>query len=296
LDFNWAMWYLPAFVFMRSVFCAAHWVGLERTHLVLASQIWLLMPAFVDLYIGWKPWTEQSVVPIECPEGCFCPWAAWPWAQPLSSYVVGWWLEQGHPFKNSFLGHGLIFVPCYWIGFYFGGRIFQYLTRVADETNWFKRGAIGGVTFVLYYVMYTYGQPLLANYKDSCSVFWNHGGFAWLQLGDNIVYFAMNLSMSLLYVVFIAAMVPIHLKYLAKVCFSSLIFSGFTMGILNTPGMSLVIRDILPSMISPGVEAAWTIVVAFLYELVVGAFFAWLLPKVAKAAMTLGKSFKGSLV
>merc|ERR1719191_1837135 len=29
LDFNWTMWYLPAFVLMRVAFCVANWIGME---------------------------------------------------------------------------------------------------------------------------------------------------------------------------------------------------------------------------------------------------------------------------
>merc|ERR1719502_919583 len=107
--------------------------------------------------------------------------------------------------------------------------------------------------------MYAWGDALLTDYADTCSAFWGADGFAWMQVARNVVYFAMNLSMSLLYVVFIAAAVPFHLKYLAKVCFSSLIFSGFTGCTLDTPSMCLVLRRILPSSISPGIEVAWTI-------------------------------------
>mmetsp|Transcript_119444 Transcript_119444/g.381020 ORF Transcript_119444/g.381020 Transcript_119444/m.381020 type:complete len:1192 (+) Transcript_119444:99-3674(+) len=283
LDFNWTMWYLPAFVLMRTTFCAAHWLGLEKTHLVLASQTWLLLPAFVDMYVGWVP---QSIgVPVECPSGCFCPWQEWPWAQTVAHYTLGWWVEANAPTRNSFLGHGLIFVPCYWIGFYSGGPIFKVLTKVADEPNFLRRVAIAFSVFALYYVMYAWGQPLLNGYNDTCNAFWGPHSFVWMQVAKNVIYFCMNLSMSLLYVVFISAAVPVHLKYLAKVCFSSLIFSGFTGCVLNTPVMALDLREILPAEISPGVEVAWTIAVPFLFELVVGAFFAWLLPLVAKAVL-----------
>merc|ERR1719171_868380 len=65
LDFNWSMWYLPAFFMMRCIFCAAHWMGIEKLHILLLSQFWILMPAFVDLYVGWVP--EAEGIPKQCP-------------------------------------------------------------------------------------------------------------------------------------------------------------------------------------------------------------------------------------
>ena len=106
----------------------------------------------------------------------------------------------------------------------------------------------------------------------------------------------MNLSMSMLYVVFIASAVPVHLKYLAKVCFSALILSGFTGCMLNSPPMALVLRQLLPSSISPGIEVAWTLVIAFLFELVVGACCTWLLPKIAKPIMVFADTLQTKLV
>jgi len=285
LDFNWLLWYLPAFVIMRACFCAAHSLGLEKTHILLASQVWLIMPAFVDLYIGWTSDDTSGVIPTECPSGCLCPWQQWPWSKALAPYILGWWVEPSAPDANSFLGHALIFIPCYWTGFYAGGSIFKYLTKIAEEANILKRVATASAVFGVYYAMFTWGQPLQADYKDSCSAFWVSGGFVWMQVIKNVVYFMTNLSMSLLYVMFIAAAVPVHLKYLAKVCFSALIFSGFTACIMDVPSMALVLRGVLPSSVSPGIEVVWTLGVCFLYELLVGAFFAWLLPKIAKLVM-----------
>mmetsp|Transcript_20692 Transcript_20692/g.52280 ORF Transcript_20692/g.52280 Transcript_20692/m.52280 type:complete len:1210 (-) Transcript_20692:261-3890(-) len=283
LDFNWTMWYLPAFVLMRASFCAAHWVGLEKTHLILASQIWLLLPAFVDLYIGWQP--QSPNIPEECPSMCFCPWQAWPEAQTVAYYTLGWWVAGSDPVAHSMLGHALIFIPCYWIGFYYGGSIFKMLTKVADEPSFLKRVAIAASVFILYCIMYVWGQSLLEGYDDRCSSFWGPNGLVYQQIFKNFVYFAMNLSMSLTYVVFIAAAVPVHLKYMAKICFSSLIFSAFTPCLLDFPSMALELRKVMPSAISPGIEMTWVFTVPFLYELVVGAFFALVLPIIAKAVM-----------
>merc|ERR1719215_1332542 len=64
LGFNWTMWYLSASVIMRALFCAAHWVGLEKTNILISAQLWILVPAFVDFYIGWQP--QPTDVPTTC--------------------------------------------------------------------------------------------------------------------------------------------------------------------------------------------------------------------------------------
>eukprot|EP00746_Dinoflagellata_sp_MGD_P118291 gnl/MRDRNA2_/MRDRNA2_54429_c0_seq1.p1 gnl/MRDRNA2_/MRDRNA2_54429_c0~~gnl/MRDRNA2_/MRDRNA2_54429_c0_seq1.p1 ORF type:complete len:406 (-),score=57.16 gnl/MRDRNA2_/MRDRNA2_54429_c0_seq1:118-1206(-) len=282
MDFNWMMWYLPAFVLLRSIFCAAHWVGIEWLHLLVFSQIWILMPAFVDLYIGWHP--EFPDVPKECPSMCFCPFQEWPQAETIAYYTLGWW--SSGEVTDSFVGHGLIFIPCYWIGFYFGGSIFKLLTKVADEPSILQRAVVGTGVLALYCAMYMKGQFLLRDYDDRCTAFWDpKGNFIYEQIFKNVIYFVMNLSMSMTYVFVIAAVVPVHLKYMAKVCFSALIFSAFTPCLLDFPSMALELRKVVPAKISPFLEMAWVFSVPFLYELVSGAFFAFLLPIVANAVL-----------
>merc|ERR1719392_565381 len=122
-------------------------------------------------------------------------------------------------------------------------------------------------------MMYVWGQPLIDGYDDRCSAYWGADGFVYMQILKNVVYFVMNLSMSLTYVVFIAAAVPVHLKYMAKICFSSLIFSAFTPCLLDFPSMALELRKVMPVSISSPVEMGWIFTVPFLYELVVGAIF-----------------------
>jgi hypothetical protein len=293
LDFNWTMWYLPAFVLMRAAFCAAHWLRVEKLHLLLFSQIWILMPVFVDLYIGWQP--ESKAIPTECPSMCFCPWQAWPQAQTISYYVMGWWVAGGDPVAHSMVGHALIFIPCYWIGFYFGGPIFKVLSKIADEPHVLRRMAIALGVLGLYCLMYIKGQSLIQGYDDRCSAFWGpEGNFVYEQIFKNVVYFVMNLSMSLTYVIFIAAAVPMHLKYLAKICFSSLIVSAFTPCLLDFPSMALELRKVLPAAISPSLEMVWVFSVPFLYELVVGAIFAVILPIIAKGVMRAVAAVKAS--
>eukprot|EP00930_Biecheleria_cincta_P020248 TRINITY_DN15269_c0_g1_i2.p1 TRINITY_DN15269_c0_g1~~TRINITY_DN15269_c0_g1_i2.p1 ORF type:complete len:1240 (+),score=211.80 TRINITY_DN15269_c0_g1_i2:460-3720(+) len=291
LDFNWTMWYLPVFVYMRAAFCAMHWLGLERTHLLLASQIWIFLPAFIDMYIGWKfpQQTAEEMVrfDIPCPSGCFCPWQEWPWAQTVAHYTSGWWVTPSESTENSMLGHALIFIPCYWIGFYTGDKIFKVLTKVADEPSVLKRMLVAGFVLVVYYFMFTIGDSVTQGFDDTCSSFWGpSGSFLWQQVGKNLLYYTLNLSMSLTYVVLIAAAFPVHLKYLAKICFSSLIVSGLAGCTLDTPSMVLELRKWnLPASISPGVEIGWTFFVPFLFEFVVGAVVTFLLPIIIKAGI-----------
>jgi len=290
LDFNWTLWYLPAFVIMRAVFCGAHHLGFEKTHIAILSQLWLVVPAFVDFYVGWvpKPGTVFLDVPAECPSGCICPWQdLGPNAQTMAEYTMGWWVSGPYAVKNSMIGHALIFIPCYWIGFYSGGPIFKVLTKVADETRWSRKALIGLSVFILYYLMFALGQPLVDGFNDKCTSYWDSGSFRWQQVLWNVGYYALNLSMSLTYVIFIAALVPIHLKFLAKNCFSALICSAFTPCLLNLSVQALMLRQILPEVISPGVEILWTFGVAFLYELTTGALFSVILPLIAKGIMSL---------
>jgi hypothetical protein len=274
LDFNWTMWYLPVFAYMRGVFCLAHYLGVERVHLVLAAQVWLLLPGFVDLYAGWR--FTGTMPPSGCDSGCFCPWVEWPWAQTASFYLAGWWTVKGEQqeLQHSFLGHAMIFIPCYWIGFYFGKPLFKVLTKVADEPRPWMRVLVSLAVFVAYVVMYQFGAPLTEGFNDSCQAYWLDGAFLWSQVGKNMAYWSLNLLRSLTYVVFIAAAVPVHLQTLSKNCFAALILSAFTPCLLDFPTMVLEIRTTLPAAISPLVETVWVFAMPFLYEFVTGALFA----------------------
>lgn len=289
LDFNWTLWYLPAFVMMRAAFCGAHHLGFEKTHFAILSQLWLVVPAFVDFYVGWvaKAGQEFVGVPATCPSGCFCPWLELPGSQLFAQYLMGWWVSGPDVLRNGFIGHGLIFIPCYWIGFYSGQPIFKVLTQVADEKRWSRKALIGLVVLAVYCLMFEYGKPLVDGFDDMCLSFWNNGSFLWQQVLWNVAYYVLNLSMSLTYVFFIAALVPVHLKFLAKNCFSALICSAFTPCLLNLPVQALMLRQILPEMISPVMEILWMFTVAFLYELTSGAVFSVMLPMIARTIMSL---------
>eukprot|EP00929_Paragymnodinium_shiwhaense_P116423 TRINITY_DN8595_c0_g1_i1.p1 TRINITY_DN8595_c0_g1~~TRINITY_DN8595_c0_g1_i1.p1 ORF type:complete len:1181 (-),score=321.68 TRINITY_DN8595_c0_g1_i1:568-4110(-) len=293
LDFNWTMWYLPVFVFMRAGFCAAHHLGIEKLHILLASQIWIIGPAFIDMYVGWKVAAghagadpAQPFLNAECPSHCVCPWQALPWAQTVSHYAAGWWVMPNHPERNSMVGHALVFIPCYWIGFYSGGSIFKLLTKIADDTNVLRRLLVAAAAIGVYAIMYAGGEPIINGFDDRCSSFWEGDSLVWMQILQNLQYYFLNLSMSLLYVVVIAAIVPVHLQYLAKVCFASLIVSGLTPCLLDTPTQVVELRKYVSENWAGVAEMLWVFYVPFLFELVVGAIVTWLLPIVIKAGMS----------
>nr|AYF56486.1 nonribosomal peptide synthetase 9563 [Ostreopsis cf. ovata] len=297
LGFNWTMWYLPVFAIMRAVFCLMHHLGIQRLHLLLVSQIWILLPAFVDFYVGWvQDPNMPGALGLEhatCPSGCFCPWQSWSWAQPLSFYAAGWWVWSPAPAKHSYVGHALIFIPCYWIGHYWGGPIFKVLTKIADEPSLLRRSWIAGLAFLVYLVMYLAGSAVNEEFDDRCSAYWQpDGAFRWIQVLRNLTYYAFNLSGSLLWVLFIASAVPVHLKYLAKVCFASLLASGLSSCPLDTPRQVLVIRESMPASISPLVEIVWTMIPPFLYELAVGAAITTLLPILIKPCLRIASKLR----
>jgi len=290
LGFMWTLWYLPVFVYMRAAFCAAHHAGIEKLHLLIASQAWILMPAFVDLFIGWTPDGPTE----SCPSQCICPFEAVPEAQPLASLLFGWWVAPDgagstNYTKNSFLGHGMIFIPCYWIGFYTGGHFFKLLTRLADEPSILKRLAAAAAVFGVYYAMYK--TPVADDFSDRCAAFWSpDGSFIFQQVLKNILYFAQNLFMSLLYVFFIAACVPVHLKHLSKVSFAALILSGFVPCLNDYAVMALDLRSVLPAAISPGMELAWVFSVPVLFVLVTGSIITAALPVIVKGMRAVAKA------
>jgi acyl-CoA synthetase (AMP-forming)/AMP-acid ligase II len=295
-DFNWTMWYFPVFVFMRVIFCAAHRVGLEKTHMFLLSQLWLTMPAFVDIYVGYTPYFSGDGPhnpPQEkiCPAQCFCPFEAWPWFKDVTHYTMGYW-NSG--LAHSYLGHGLIFIPCYWIGFYGGKYAFRVLTKLASEQSWIKRIVVSLFILGIYYMCSTVLESVTYGYDDRCDSYWNDGALNLNQILKNVMYFALNLFMSLLYVVFIAAACPFHLKYLAKICFASLIFSPFFSCILDLAPMALEIRNVSPSIVSPLVEMFVVLAVPFTYEFVCGVVFTTLVAFVLPPTIKLYKSLMAS--
>jgi hypothetical protein len=269
--FVWDMWYLPAFVFMRAMFIATHKIGpnIGKLHMLVVGQIWLLLPAFVDFYVGWKPNGEG--IPLECPKQCFCPWQEWPQAQTYAYYFFGWWVAKSHPVHNSYLGNGLIFFPCYWIGFYTGGTIFSWLAKLADEPSWMRRWAMAAGMLMIYFAMYICSRSAAETFDDRCSAFWSEDGFAWHTVGKNVTYYSLNLVLSLAYVVMIAATVRVHFKYLAKICFFALLLTSYTPCLCDFAVQVLELRKVLPDSISPAIETVWVFTVPVLYEFVGGS-------------------------
>jgi hypothetical protein len=153
-----------------------------------------------------------------------------------------------------------------------------------------RRTVVASAVIALYLFMFSIEDTLRDGYNDQCSSFWGpDGSFVWQQLQSNVSYFGLNLSMSLLYVIVIAAMCPVHLKYLAKISFSSLLFSPFSTCLLDFSSQALVLRSALPSSISPFVEMVWITVVPFMFEFCCGAAFAMILPVVFKRVMKVWK-------
>jgi len=258
-----ALWYLPAFVVMRMSFVAFKKVGLEYTQLLLVALLFIFIPAFVDLYIGAGDGPDSRRA---CT--CFCPFEGRTWLRPLSYVLVGFYNKTS---SDSFLGHRLVFVPCYLIGLYCGKYVFPVLCGLSKERNKLWRLLIALSTVAMYLVMFAGGDAVKDAYDDRCSSFWNGGHFLWLQVLKNIRYFVLNLSMSFLYVIVITALVPIHLKYLAKNSFLALLFSPMAGCVLDFPAQALALRQQLPALISPAVEMAWLMAVPVLYEYVSGA-------------------------
>uniref|UniRef100_A0A7S0FM77 AMP-binding enzyme C-terminal domain-containing protein n=1 Tax=Pyrodinium bahamense TaxID=73915 RepID=A0A7S0FM77_9DINO len=279
-DFNWSMWFLPAFVYMRIAFVAAHRAGLERAHIAVTSLVWLALPCFVDLYVGWRPFSEGTEA--VCPAECLCPFQAIPWAEDFAYYTLGWW--NAGP-SNSFVARGLFFIPCYWLGFYQGRRVMPLLTRITDDPSWLRRAAVALSMMGLYWLTFSVGQFVQDGFSDRCRSFWHEGSFVLAQVARNVAFYAEVLWASVLYVIFVAAAVPVHLKHLAKVCFLALIAATYTPCLLNLAEMSLQIRRSVPMTVAPVAELVWAFLVPFLYELVAGTVLAALLQLIVQVAV-----------
>merc|ERR1719310_1139882 len=157
---------------MRSAFSLAHRFGCERLHMLIASQTWIILPAFVNFYVGFvapgNPPNPQENAP--CPEFTFCPFQI-PQMQNILHFGFGWQWWAG----ESFLLKGLVFVPCYWLGFYFGRPIFGYFTRLAEDANLLRRVAVTSLVLVVYMVFW-YVKPILAaSSTDHSEDFWKNG-------------------------------------------------------------------------------------------------------------------------
>merc|ERR1712013_733402 len=101
----------------------------------------LALPPFVDLYIGASDSDKETCT-------CICPFQMWqPVPRRLAYYVFGMWNTST---TDSYLGHRLIFVPCYLIGSYFGKYIFPLLCRLSKERDRWRRVIVGIVMVIIY--------------------------------------------------------------------------------------------------------------------------------------------------
>mmetsp|Transcript_168998 Transcript_168998/g.299453 ORF Transcript_168998/g.299453 Transcript_168998/m.299453 type:complete len:392 (+) Transcript_168998:1-1176(+) len=277
---NAYIWYLPAFVVMRITYVAFSRLGLEWTYMLFTAAIFTVMPAYVDLYIGVKQ-EFASLASKEATCTCFCPFEAWPLAQRIAWYTFGFFQteQEGH------LGHRLIFIPAYFIGLYSGKHLFPVLCGLCNEKSKLWRSLAAALAIAIYLVLFTQEQSVVEGYQDHCSDFWKGDSFLWLQVIENMRYSALNLSMSLLYVIVIVALVPFHFQYLAKISFFSLLVSPYADQVLDLRSQVFALRQAIPSVVSPWVEVAWIVYVPFLYELVSGAILFALIPVLVKGAM-----------
>jgi amino acid adenylation domain-containing protein len=280
-QFNWTLWYLVVFFWMRGAFCVAHRLGCERLHMLIASQTWILLPAFVNFYVGYQTMPADPLNPQEhaaCPSGTFCPFQL-PYIQNIAHFGFGWQWWAG----ESFLLKGLVFVPCYWLGFYFGRPIFAYLVRLCEDPSRVRRTAVTAAVLAVYMVLNQFKPTLDGLLNDHSENFWNGDVFVWQQVVYNVGGFLMSLVMSLQFVVIVAAAFPLHLQYLAKVCFAALLLSPFTPCALSLPMQVMQLRQILPAMISPSIEMVWILGIPLLYILVAGAVLSTLMQRLVLA-------------
>jgi hypothetical protein len=297
--FDQFSWYLPAFAYMRVAFCLAKRAGFERVHLMLASQLWLLLPAAVDLYAGFVPWHERHSTklssPKQCTDHCFCPFETVPWAQELAYMAVGWWDTD---VSSSFLGRGLIFIPCYWLGFYVGPRAFRWLIGLLEEQKPACCLLAAAAVLATYLASYDFGLSVQALYDDRCSSFWSGEGIlAWHQILWNLGNYSLNLAQSMLIVVFLALAVPFHLKTMAKVCFAALLASPHTPCLLDLPVMVIELRKLFgQSSIFWLVEVLWVLSVPVLYTLLAGSAVAWLAGAAARGCLRVWKLRGGHIM
>jgi hypothetical protein len=273
--FKWCLWFLPSFVYMRILFVLAHKYGIMRLHMLLLSQLWLTVPAFVDWYVGWTP--EQPGQQKTCPSQCICPFDGPLWHESLAYYAFGMWSVGPHMISHSFVGRALFFIPCYWLGFFTGRPMFKWLAKITDEFTWKKRLAIAAVCLAIYVAFFTVGEWIEDGFDDRCGSFWNGQHFQWQQILKNMGFYTENVVTSVLYVVVVVALVPIHLKRLAKTVFAAYVLTAFPdfFCLVDLPVMALEIRKVVDPTFSPLVETVFVFAQPALFALVVGSCVMW---------------------
>eukprot|EP00928_Gymnodinium_smaydae_P091761 TRINITY_DN7549_c0_g3_i2.p1 TRINITY_DN7549_c0_g3~~TRINITY_DN7549_c0_g3_i2.p1 ORF type:complete len:1208 (+),score=229.97 TRINITY_DN7549_c0_g3_i2:234-3857(+) len=296
--FKWTLWFLPAFVWMRILFVVAHKLGMLPFHVILLGQIWLTVPMFVDWYTGWTP--RMTSQPTQCSPDCFCPFEGRPWVESLTYYTLGMWSVPATMIDHSFVGRALFFIPCYWLGFFSGRDFVAFLVRLKDEFSMSKRFIVSGISFAVYVLFIQMGGPIEKGFNDSCPAFWLSSMAVFTQLARNVAFYTMNLITSALYVIVIAAVVPIHLKYLAKVIFVAYVLASFApvFCLVDLPTMTLQIRDIFPAELSPLIETLWVFGQPAVFALAVGSFGMWVVQTLVRSvryAVQGGRSFVAML-
>jgi len=284
--FKWTLWFLPAFVYMRVLFVIAHKYGIMKLHMLAVSQIWLTVPMFVDWYVGWQPAPpgEQTV----CPTQCSCPFEGRLWAESIAYYTLGMWTVGTGLFSHSFIGRGLFFVPCYWLGFYSGRPLFKLLAKINDTLPWKLRLATATIAGSLYYIMFTNLGFIEAGFDDRCGSFWSGNAIVWAQLAKNVAFYLEDMFTSLLYVIIVVALVPLHLKRLAKTSFAAYIAAAFApvFCLVDLPTMALEIRKIVDPAAAPLVETFFIFAQPVVYVLFVGSIVMSLIQVVVRGIVS----------
>lgn len=285
--FKWTMWFLPAFVYMRILFVIAHKCRVMVPHMLIAAQLWLTVPMFVDWYVGWRPAPPGQQQ--QCSAHCFCPFQGRLWVESAAYYGVGMWTVGEGMISHSFVGRGLFFVPCYWLGFYSGRRLFRVLGRLSDETSWRSRMVIAATAGAVYYSFFTWGSFIEGGFDDRCSSFWAGDHFVWQQVLKNVGFYMENLFTSLLYVIVVVAIVPVHLKRLAKTCFAAYILAAFApfFCLLDLPSMAVEIRKAVDPTLVPLAETVFVFAQPTLYVLVVGSLGMWCVQVAVQAVIAI---------
>eukprot|EP00931_Biecheleriopsis_adriatica_P122850 TRINITY_DN9789_c0_g1_i4.p1 TRINITY_DN9789_c0_g1~~TRINITY_DN9789_c0_g1_i4.p1 ORF type:complete len:1238 (-),score=177.27 TRINITY_DN9789_c0_g1_i4:48-3761(-) len=285
--FNWTLWFLPAFVYMRICFVFAHTYNVMFLHMAILSQIWLTVPMFLDWYTGWKPSSPGTAT--ACPAQCFCPFERSSWIESAAYDIIGMWTVPPNMVNHSFIGRALFFIPCYWLGFFTGRHLMQFLVKINDELSVKQRLLVALMSGFAYMCSLIIGQPVEAGFDDRCGSFWLGPWSLPIQLLKNIAFYFMMVFTSLLYVIVVVAVMPLHLKRLAKTCFAAYILASNThfACLVDLPVMALELRKVVPPSIVPVAESIWVFSQPTLYVLTAGSLCMWLVQAMAMSATKL---------
>eukprot|EP00929_Paragymnodinium_shiwhaense_P112178 TRINITY_DN8043_c0_g1_i1.p1 TRINITY_DN8043_c0_g1~~TRINITY_DN8043_c0_g1_i1.p1 ORF type:complete len:1244 (-),score=255.96 TRINITY_DN8043_c0_g1_i1:491-4222(-) len=273
--FKWTLWFLPAFVYLRVLFVIAHKLGMMKLHFLLVSQIWLTVPMVVDWYVGWKPY--MAGVGTECSPHCFCPFKDRLWVESIAYYSVGMWSVPVSLISHSFIGRALFFIPCYWLGFYTGRPFIRVLCKINDDFSILGRLLTAIAAGGLYLALFTKADGIEQNFDDRCPAFWTSPSAIYTQLAKNCGFYAFNLFTSALYVIVIVALMPTHLKRLAKTVFAAYVLAAFApfFCLVDLPVMALEVRKLSPDGMAPILETFFIFAQPVIYVLSFGTVTMW---------------------